>query len=96
MSTDIETRLMVLEAKVEALEGGRSGRKPLPIIVSIDGICGADPSIDSSTCPHASLYRRQKGCKGEACKRESSEYYSKYRATKVAAPKRKKIIKRKR
>lgn len=95
MSTDLETRIATLEAKVEALEGGRSGRRPLPIIVSIDGVCGADPSIDSSTCPHASLYRRQKGCKGEACKRESSEYYANYRAGKSVKV-RKKIIKRKR
>jgi hypothetical protein len=78
--TDIETRLASLEARVEYLEGNRSGRRPLPIIVSVDGICGAEPDIDSSTCPHASLYRRQKGCKGLACKREASEYYTKYRA----------------
>jgi hypothetical protein len=87
--TDIETRLASLEARVETLEGGRSGRKPLPILFSNEGVCGAEPDIDSSKCPHASLYRRQKGCLGTACKREASEYYSKYRASKVEVRKRK-------
>jgi hypothetical protein len=87
---------LVLEAKVEKLEGGRSGRKGMPIIVSAEGYCGVAPDIDSSTCPFASLYRRQQGCKGEACKRESSEYYAKYRATKARIKTRKKVIKRKR
>lgn len=96
--TDVETRLATLEAKVEALEGGRSGRKAMPIIVSAAGICGVDPSIDSSTCPHASLYRRQKGCQGAACAQKSSEYYAAYRAERAAKKRKlvKKVIKRKR
>lgn len=93
MSTDIETRIATLEAKVEALEGGRSGRRALPVIVSVDGICGVDPSLDSAICPHSSLYRRQKGCLGDACKSKASAYYADYRAKPKA---RKKVIKRKR
>jgi len=77
--TDIETRLASLEARVETLEGGRSGRRAKPILVSIEGVCGVDPLGDSATCTDASLYRRQKGCKGTACKQKSSEYYANYR-----------------
>lgn len=91
--TDLEIRVATLEAKVEALEGGRAGRKALPILVSVEGVCGVDPTIESSTCPHASIYRRQKGCLGMGCARKSSEYYSAYRAGKT---KTKTVIKRKR
>lgn len=90
--TDLETRVATLEAKVEALEGGRSGRRALPILVSVEGVCGVDPTIDSSLCPHASLWRRQKGCKGMACAQKSSEYYQAYRAGKT----KKSRVKRKR
>jgi hypothetical protein len=98
MSTDIETRIATLEARVEYLEKGRSGRKPKPILCSVEGVCGVDPTIDSSTCPNASLYRRQQGCQGVACVQKSSEYYSEYRAARnaVKARARKKVIKRKR
>lgn len=92
-TTDIETRLVTLEAKVESLEKGRSGRRALPVIVSVDGICGVDPTQDSAICPHSSLYRRQKGCLGDACKAKASTYYSDYRNGKKS---RKKVIKRKR
>lgn len=92
--TDVETRLTTLEAKVEALEGGRSGRKGLPILVSVENICGVDPAMDSSICPYASIYRRQKGCMGTACKQKSSDYYSTYRKGKSKV--RKKVIKRRR
>jgi len=78
--TDVEARLSTLEAKVEALESGRSGRKALPILVKAEGICGVDPAGDSAICPHASLYRRQQGCLGNACKDKSSQYYARYRS----------------
>jgi hypothetical protein len=94
--TDIEARLTTLEAKVEALEGGRSGRKALPIVVKAEGICGVQPDVDSSVCPFASLYRRQQGCLGEACKRKSSQYYARYRAGKKPRPKVVRVVKRKR
>lgn len=86
-----EARLAILERsyqnlaeRVETLEGGRPGRKPLPILVSIEGVCGIDPARDSETCPDATLYRRQKGCKGTACLEKASEYYSEYRANRKA------------
>jgi len=89
----LEDRIAALEARVAHLETERSGRKPLPIVVSKDGVCGVDPDSDSSDCPYASLYRRQKGCKGIACKAKSSEYWTGYRKTaaaKVAPRKRRK------
>lgn len=99
MSTDIETRIATLEARVDYLEKGRSGRKPKPILVSVEGVCGVDPAIDSATCPNASLYRRQQGCMGVACTQKSSEYYANYRAERAAFKKRvktrKRVIKRK-
>lgn len=77
--TDTEVRLAALEHRVEALEKGRSGRRGKPILVSIEGVCGVDPKIDSSLCPDASLYRRQKGCQGTACVEKAAEYYADYR-----------------
>ena len=56
-----------LEARVETLEKARPGRKALPVVISKEHVCGVDPLIDSKKCPHASLYRRQKGCMGDAC-----------------------------
>jgi hypothetical protein len=74
-----DTRLARLEARVDALEAARPGRKGKPIIVSAEGVCGIDPERDSATCPDASLWRRQRGCKGTACVREATEYYDNYR-----------------
>ena len=71
-----------LEARVEALEAKRPGRKALPIVVKQDGVCGVDPERDSATCPNASLWRRQKGCLGTACVREAAEYFDNYRKAK--------------
>jgi len=75
----LETRVARLEEQVARLEGGRSGRKALPILVSQAGVCGVDPDSDDSTCPFASIYRHQKGCRGTACTTLSSEYYKQYR-----------------
>jgi hypothetical protein len=77
---DIETRVAALEARVESLEGERPGRRRQPIVVSAEGVCGLDPQRDSATCPDASIYRRQKGCKGTACQQAASDYYANYRA----------------
>jgi hypothetical protein len=76
----LEMRVARLEAQVTALQGERPGRKGLPILVKKDGVCGVDPTSDSSSCPHASLYRRQKGCKGDACVAKAAEYWAEYRA----------------
>lgn len=74
---------------MDILEGERPGRKALPIVVSEEHVCGVDPETDSTVCPHASLYRRRKGCLGDACQRKSDEYYEEYRASHaVAQPKR--------
>lgn len=75
----IEARFAALEARIETLEGERPGRKRLPIVVKVDDVCGIDPERDSASCDDASLYRRQQGCKGTACKREASEYWAMYR-----------------
>jgi hypothetical protein len=74
-----DTRLARLEARVDALERKRPGRKGLPILVSEEGVCGVDPERDSETCGDASLWRRQRGCLGKACVREAAEYYTEYR-----------------
>jgi len=77
--TEIEQRVARLESLVEELRGQRPGRKGKPILVSVEGVCGVDPDSDSASCPHASLHRRQKGCKGTACVQAASEYYANYR-----------------
>ena len=64
-----------LEAQVELLLKERPGRKSMPIVVSEEHVCGVDPDSDSAECPHASLYRRQKGCLGDACVKINNEYY---------------------
>lgn len=68
-------RFAALEARVEALEKGRSGRKAKPILVSAENVCALDPTRDSAECPDASLYRRNQGCLGKACFAASSQYY---------------------
>jgi hypothetical protein len=77
---DLTLRVAALEERVESLEKGRSGRRSKPILVSLEGICGVDPKRESSSCPDASLYRRQKGCLGDGCMRKAAEYYQDYRA----------------
>lgn len=72
---DLSTRLARLEARVQTLEGHRPGRKALPVVVCEQHVCGVDPDIDSAECPHASLYRRQKGCLGDRCVEISQSYY---------------------
>lgn len=86
----LAARVEALEARVEALEGGRPGRKVMPILVKEAHVCGVDPDSDSRTCPHATLYRRRKGCLGDACVQVATEYYDQYRAnhTAVVPPKR--------
>lgn len=69
MSEDFEARLANLEARVAALEP-----KPEVWAVSAPGVC-IRGYPDSSACTEASLFRRRKGCDGEACKAKSSEYY---------------------
>ena len=77
--TDTNRRIKALEQHVDTLLGGRPGRKKIPVTHSERGVCGIDPNIDSASCPHASVYRRQQGCMGDACMRASSEYYKEYR-----------------
>ena len=73
---NLTTRLARVEARLALLERERPGRKALPIVVSEQGVCGVDPESDSAVCPHASLYRRQKGCLGDHCVAISDEYYA--------------------
>ena len=84
----LEARVASIERKVAALEGERPGRKALPIIVSEMGVCGVDPESDSTTCPHASLYRRRKGCLGVSCTAKAADYYDEYRSRPVAVKRR--------
>ena len=74
-----------LEARVEALEAKRPGRKGLPILAREEGVCGVDPERDSSSCPDASLWRRQKGCLGTGCVQAAAEYFDNYRKEKRQA-----------
>lgn len=80
--TDIELRVSALEEQVGLLLKSRPGRQLRPIVASEPHVCGLDPSRDSSTCPEASIWRRSKGCKGDACVAVSSQYYKDYRASK--------------
>lgn len=82
--TDIELRVSALEEQVSLLLKSRPGRQLRPIVTSEPHVCGLDPSRDSATCPEASIWRRSKGCKGDACVAKSSDYYKNYRATKKA------------
>ena len=73
---NLDTRLARVEARLALLERERPGRKAMPIVVSEEHVCGVDPDSDSAECPHASLYRRQKGCLGDACVKINDEYYA--------------------
>lgn len=73
---NLSTRLARVEARLELLERERPGRKALPIVLSEEHVCGVDPDRDSAACWDASLYRRQKGCMGDACVKISDEYYA--------------------
>ena len=85
MSTeDLRELVLSLEERVQFLEGKRPGRKPKPIVVSQEGVCGVDPKRDSDSCPDASVYRYQKGCRGLGCERKNSDYYDEYHARKRA------------
>lgn len=77
---DIHARLAAVEEQVSFLLKGRPGRKYLPITTSEDHVCGVDPERDPTTCEDASLWRRNKGCKGDACVAKSTLYYQNYRA----------------
>ena len=83
--SDTELRFLVLEARVDALERTRPGRKGKSIIISEEDVCGVDPTRDSATCPDGTLWRRQKGCLGVACQREYQKYYEEYREGKRRA-----------
>lgn len=82
-------RIAALEEQVSFLLKGRPGRKYLPILVSEPHVCGVDPTRDPKACQDASLWRRNKGCQGDACMQKSSEYYKTYRKAKTVpkAPK---------
>lgn len=70
------------EQRITSLEKERPGRKPVPILVSEEGVCGIDPERDSKTCPDASIYRAQQKCKGTACTKIYREYYADRRSDK--------------
>jgi len=80
--SELEGRISVVEEQVDHLLKGRPGRRLQPIIRSEHGVCGIDPERDSASCPDASLWRRAKGCQGDACVVIASEYYRNYRAKK--------------
>ena len=80
----LEEQVKALQQALEEAQASRPGRKAKKLLVSEAGVCGIDPTRDSATCPDASLYRRQKGCKGTACVGLASEYYKNYRQEKKA------------
>ncbi len=84
VTDDMGARLAAVEEQVSFLLKGRPGRKYLPILKSEDHVCGVDPERDSTACKDASLWRRNKGCKGDACVATSTEYYRNYRKDKKA------------
>ena len=75
MSAVTREEFDALAERVTALENARPGRKRRLLLVSEKGVCGLDPSRDSSGCPDASLYRRNQGCKGNACMIVSANHY---------------------
>ena len=82
MTTEVEAlraELASVKQQLAALEAKRPGRKRVPIVVSEVGICGIDPERDAASCPDASIYRRQQGCKGTACMNVTSAYWASYR-----------------
>lgn len=81
----LAARVEALEERVAALEGERPGRKVLPTVATDDHVCGVDPERDSTTCPDGSLYRRRKGCRGDACVQAANEYYEQYREQRAEA-----------
>jgi hypothetical protein len=78
MTKDAAWRASV-EARLDALEGVRPGRKAKHVLVSEEGVCGIDPERDSATCPDASMWRRQKGCLGTACVNQATAYWKERR-----------------
>jgi hypothetical protein len=81
VSDDLAERVALLEARIDKLEKkrGKGGRPAKKILVSAVGVCGLDPSRDSSTCEDANLYRRRQGCQGTACVSKAAAYYTEYR-----------------
>lgn len=74
MVTQLRERVTGLEAEVEGL---RQKRRGLPILRPHEpGVCGVDPDSDSAECPHAGVYRHQKGCRGTACVEKTTAYYA--------------------
>ena len=82
----IEQRVNALEQRAETLEQKRPGRRLDPIVETVTGVCGIDPTIDSATCEKASIYRYQQGCKGTMCIKKNREYYADYRNKKKQVP----------
>ena len=72
----ITSRLAEVEKRLDALEK-KSSKPRRPLLVSAEGICGLDPERFSAICPDGSLYRRNQGCLGIACKETASKYYAK-------------------
>lgn len=79
-SVPVEDRISALEKRVEFLEKERPGRRMRPNVTSQTGVCGIVPERDSATCPDASIYRYQQGCRGESCVKIHKDYYADYRA----------------
>jgi hypothetical protein len=77
----VEKQSSRLNDAYEVIEHYKASRKGLPILVKEDKVCGVDPERDSTSCPDASLYRHQQGCRGTMCVVKSREYYSEYRAS---------------
>lgn len=82
----LEASVDRLRERIEYLESSRPGRKKKPIVAKEKGVCGIDPSRDSTTCPDANLYRHQQGCRGAACCAANTGYYAEYRAKNKKTP----------
>lgn len=74
-----------LQKRVETLESERPGRKAAPMLAAKrEGVCALDPSIDSTQCEKASIYRYQSGCHGHACRAKQRAAYARRQANAAA------------
>jgi len=81
----IRDRLEALESRIiqQDLQIGElvaiSKIRDRPVKASAINICALDETRDSAECPDATVYRHQQGCRGVACVRRYTDYYSDYR-----------------
>ena len=81
-AVSLEARLARVEARLDSLEGGRPGRKPKPIVVSEEHVCGVDPRCDPGHLPRRFAVPPSEASKGDRCIALTTKYYDDYRKSK--------------